>query len=330
MPWHLEQGKPGCSGWAVVKTSTGKTVGCHQTKAQAQKQLAALYAQEGKMSADQATAAKPIEPPKENLYRAIQPGYELREASEGGMPTMAGHFAVFNQWTEIDSIFEGRFMERLTPGSFSKTITENRPEMRVLFQHGRDYQVGDKPLGPIAELREEDQGPYYEVPLLDTSYNRDLLPGLEAGLYGASFRFRVMREEFEEEPAKSVHNPEGIPERTIKEVKVMEFGPVTFPAYAGATAGVRSLTDEILFGRLILDSDPKGLQRLMDFVAATDRASGKTEPDAPSTPDAGDDPHLGQERRVLTARRRRIDYLKRREESWTLTSSPRSRSWTLD
>jgi hypothetical protein len=31
-----------------------------------------------------------------------------------------------------------------------------------------------------------------------------------------------------------------LPERTIKELRLFEFGPVTFPAYQSATAGVRS------------------------------------------------------------------------------------------
>jgi hypothetical protein len=159
------------------------------------------------------------------------------------MPTMAGHFAVFNTWTEINSNFEGNFLERIAPGAFGKTFVENRNSIRVLFQHGRDPVVGDKPLGPIITLREDARGAAYEVTLLDTTYNRDLLPALEAGLYGASFRFAVMQEEHRKSPGASDYNPKGLPERTIRAARVFEFGPVTFPAYAGATAGVRSMTD---------------------------------------------------------------------------------------
>lgn len=205
-------------------------------------------------------ADTPNRPPKDDIVRAVFPGLELRAAE--GEPqsgylgkTMVGHFARFNEWTEIDSIFEGRFMERIAPGAFKKTFRENRDGMRPLFQHGRDFQVGDKPLGPITELREDDEGAYYEVPLLDTSYNRDILPGLEAGLYGASFRFRVMKEEFVSNPKPSEWNPLGLPERTVKEAMVMEFGPVTFPAYAGATAGVRSLSDAYHFDRFVREPD---------------------------------------------------------------------------
>jgi hypothetical protein len=116
--------------------------------------------------------------------------------------------------------------------------------MRVLFDHGMDAQIGNKVLGPIDSLVERSDGPHYEVPLFDTSYNRDLLPGLKAGVYGASMRMRVTGDEWDDKPARSDANPDGIPERTITAMKVLEFGPVTFPANPGASAGVRSGTDD--------------------------------------------------------------------------------------
>jgi phage head maturation protease len=47
-----------------------------------------------------------------------------------------------------------------------------------------------------------------------------------------------MRESIDERPARSSYNPEALPERTLREVKLFELGSVTFPAYAGATAGL--------------------------------------------------------------------------------------------
>jgi phage head maturation protease len=188
-------------------------------------------------------------PPRENLCRASFPGPELRagDASErGGMPTMTGHFTVFNQWAEIRSRYEGHFLERFAPGSLRKTFKENGNQIRVMFQHGKDPSIGEKLLGAPSVAREDgDIGGYYEVPLFDTSYNRDLLPGLEAKVYGASMRFSSMQEDYKEDPGVSVYNPDGIPERTIREARIAEAGPVVWPAYLGATAGVRSLTDLI-------------------------------------------------------------------------------------
>jgi HK97 family phage prohead protease len=133
-------------------------------------------------------------------------------------------------------------MERVAPGAFLRTFVEDRASMRVLLQHGRDPQLGEKPLGPILTLREDEHGAYYEVPLFDGVPSL-VVEGLRAGQYGASFRFRVLLEEIAEQPEPSDYNPLGLPERTIQDAQVLEFGPVTFPAYPDATAGVRSLSD---------------------------------------------------------------------------------------
>jgi len=42
MPWHIEADNPGCSGYAVVKDENGEIEGCHRTRGQAERQLAAL------------------------------------------------------------------------------------------------------------------------------------------------------------------------------------------------------------------------------------------------------------------------------------------------
>lgn len=182
---------------------------------------------------------------------------ELRtERADGGtdVHVMDGHFSVFGNWYEINSAFEGRFLERISPGAYNKTFKDDASRknagerIKCLLEHGHDPQVADKPLGVPRALEEDGHGARYEVPLLDTSYVRDLIPALEAGAYGSSFRFRVLQDEWVEEPERSDHNPNGIPERTIKEVKVMEFGPTMFPANSAASAGLRSTTDEYYEG----------------------------------------------------------------------------------
>jgi hypothetical protein len=179
-----------------------------------------------------------------DLVRAVPALGEMRADEAGGMPTMVVRFSKFDTWYEVSSFWEGDFLERTVRGTFKRTIREDRTSMRVLFNHGFDGYIGDKVLGPINDLREDPDSPTGEVPLFDTAYNRELLPGLEANAYGSSFRMRVIRDEWNDEPGASDHNPKGLPERTIKEVRLFEFGPVTFPANPDATASVRSITDD--------------------------------------------------------------------------------------
>lgn len=194
-----------------------------------------------------------MDAPRTPLVRALAPSVLAREATDDGPPVMFGHFTRFGSFYEIRSAFEGHFMERTAPGAFRKTIAERADKIPPLFNHGKDPSIGQKVLGEVRVLREDGEGVYYEVELDDTSYVRDLLPGLRRGAYGASFMFTVTDEVWDDEPQRSEHNPQGLPERTITGVKLHEFGPVTFPASDAATSGVRSLTDEFFATSSVAD-----------------------------------------------------------------------------
>ena len=188
---------------------------------------------------------------RDNLIRAVF----RADAIESDGRTLFGHFAVFNSPTEINDAYEGRFMEQIAPGAFARTLNERAGQVKVLFNHGQDPSIGNKPLGSIRSVKEDSDGVAYEVDLFDdASYVKDLLPGLRAGAYGASFRFGVVAEKWGKTEA-------GMDSRTITDLNLYEFGPVTFPAYADATAGVRSMTGEFA-DRLL--HDPLFLARFIE------------------------------------------------------------------
>jgi HK97 family phage prohead protease len=202
--------------------------------------------------------------PRDYAVRATMPGPELvqRDADNGSnVEVMRGSLAVFDEWAPIDSRVEGRFMERLAPGSFRKTIAENRNRIKVIYDHGQDQRFGRHPLGPIEVLEERERSVDYEVPLLDNSYTRDLIPGLRANVYGSSFRFRPTKVERVRPRHETDYNPDRWEERTVRELEMVEFGPTPFPTYFGATAGLRSMTDEYRIGQLGID--PEELRALL-------------------------------------------------------------------
>ena len=172
------------------------------------------------------------EAPREDLIRMTT---TLRQEGDGSL--LVGYAAVFNKWAEIDS-WEGRFRERIAPGAFRKTLKERGAKVKVLFNHGMDPSIGDKPLGKPTVLEEDARGLKVEVPLDDTSYNADIRALLRSGaLDGMSFRMTVVEDEWDKLDSD-------FPERTIKALRLYEFGPVTFPAYEATKAGVRAHASE--------------------------------------------------------------------------------------
>lgn len=173
------------------------------------------------------------EAPRDNLARSVP--FHLERADDNGDGlTLRGHGAVFNEWTTIDS-WEGRFKERLAPGAFRKTLRENGSRVKLQFDHGSHPLVGSLPIGAIRELKEDAHGLFVEARLADNWLVQPVRDAIaNESIDGMSFRFSVVNEKWDKVDSD-------LPERTITEVRLMELGPVVFPAYATTDVGVRSL-----------------------------------------------------------------------------------------
>lgn len=204
---------------------------------------------------------------------------ERSDSTEGR--TLEGYAAVFNEDTEINS-WEGHFNERIAPGAFKKTLSERKPVMQ--FDHGHDTRFGSLPIGSFDSLNEDERGLYVKGELFD--HAEPIRQAIKAGaVSGMSFRFKVVRDSWADKDGKEIGsrgelmdllwdgkdrngNERGPLQRTIKEVKLMEAGPVVFPAYPQTTVGVRSA-----------DLAPEQRERIVDNIA---RAMGMA--DAPDSP----------------------------------------------
>jgi HK97 family phage prohead protease len=225
--------------------------------------------------------------PELEVVRTTLTVCELRSDADevdDSLGLMDVRFSPFNTWYEIDSFWEGRFLERTVPGAFKRTINQHNDKnsshsMKTLFNHGMDFNIGDKLLGDIVELAEDKDSPRSTVRLWDTSYNRDLLPGLRSGAYGSSFMFRVRKEEWEEPTEATEHNPDKLPERTVKEAHSLEAGPVTWPASPTATAGMRSASATDQYYERLAQRDPDRVEELRSRITAL-RDAGRLAPGA--------------------------------------------------
>lgn len=229
-----------------------------------------------------------MDAPTTDLYRSAPP-MEVRADGDG--MTLFGHFSVFDQPTEINSTYEGRFIERIAPGAFKKTLAERGARIKIMWNHGRSEVLPDVLIAKPTDVREDTTGAYYEARMF-AGLPEWLYEGLRAGVYGASFRFAAILDHWVESPGISDGNPLGLPERTVREAAVAEAGPVSWPAYDGATSAIRSLSD-----------------RFHDLSTLTDRAAT-----APETDDAAtrNDPEADSAHPGPTSRERRMRALQLR------------------
>jgi HK97 family phage major capsid protein/HK97 family phage prohead protease len=167
--------------------------------------------------------------------------------------TLEGYAAVWNSPTEINS-WEGRFVEQIAPGAFRKTLAERKPVMQ--YNHGHDARVGTVPIGVYTQITEDERGLHVVGRLFDNAVVEPVRQAIEAGaVSGMSFAFEVVRDEWTDNAGKPVSEDElyrllyeprdrGPLQRTIREVRLREAGPVLNPAYADTSVGVRS-ADEL-------------------------------------------------------------------------------------
>jgi phage head maturation protease len=230
--------------------------------------------------------------PRTDIFRAFQPSLELIERDGGDPPSLNIKFAVFERWAEINSAFEGRFMERIAPGAFKKTIRENLSNIKVLLSHGKDPSLGMTVLGSIDSLREEADGPIARVNLF-RSVPQLLLDGLRAGVYGASFRAKPIKEDVNYMAGRSDYNPNGLPEVTRQEVRLVDFGPTPFPQYDGTSVVMRSMTDELVLAELL--RQPQVIRDLLEQGAAALERSDEPEPEEATTPPPDEPQHSAED-----------------------------------
>jgi HK97 family phage prohead protease len=144
--------------------------------------------------------------------------FQKRAGTETESTMISGYAAVFNSKTIIGDWFE----EIISPGAFSRTISENS-DVRALFNHNWDNVLGRTKSGTL-RLSEDERGLKFEAELPDTSVARDLIESMARGdINQCSFGFVATEEiwDYSVEPAL----------RTVVEAKLYEISVVSIPAY---------------------------------------------------------------------------------------------------
>jgi HK97 family phage prohead protease len=188
-------------------------------------------------------------------------GVELRQ--RGGRPVIRGYAARFNSPSlPLSGMFGAPFTERIMPGAFAKSIQND--DVRALVNHDPNQLLGRTKSGTLA-LREDEHGLFYEITPPDTTAARDVIESIKRGdMDGSSFGFSVP-----EGGDNWVKGEDGKQLREVREVKLYDISPVTYPAYPSTSVAMRSLFPDGMpepVKEVRQDSEPDGDEGNLDDV----------------------------------------------------------------
>lgn len=156
---------------------------------------------------------------------------ELRFSEDDGKPTLDGYPARFN----VRSEDLGFGFEVVAPGAFTKTLQES--DVVSLWNHDSNLVLG-RVSAETLELEEDEKGLRSRIFPPDTQWGRDAVESIRRrDVSGMSFGFRTIRDKWVDE--------DGVSQRTLLEVQLIDVSPVTFPAYPQTDVAVRSLLRSI-------------------------------------------------------------------------------------
>ena len=164
-------------------------------------------------------------------------------AKEGELSDIVGLAAVYynaNDPAGTQYQLWDNYFERVLPGAFDRAVKED--DVRALQNHDPRMLLGRSAAGTL-QLEVTSEGLAYRISPPDTQVGRDTVLLLTRGdMDGSSFAFMPSTGgvEWTEERVKVAGNEITIYVRNIKAVDLYDVGPVTYPAYAGTSAGTRS------------------------------------------------------------------------------------------
>lgn len=170
--------------------------------------------------------------------RFTKPGerVELRADEKEGKRTISGYAAVFYDGTPLTEYeLWDDAVERIAPGAFNDVMMSN--DCRCLYNHESCKVIGRTKSG-TCRLSVDNIGLAYENDMPESSCGKDVYEAIKRGdVTGSSFSFVPSKVLWSQEE----RGGKMIDVRTIMEVsELYDVGPVTYPAYEGTSAAVRS------------------------------------------------------------------------------------------
>lgn len=197
--------------------------------------------------------------PKERRYLALD---EVELRADGDGLELAGYGAVFN----AETVIWDAWRESVEQGAYAKTIQEG--DIRALFNHDPNIVLGRNQSGTL-RLSEDDRGLLAHISAPDNEWGRPVRDAIQRrDVTGMSVMFEVVKFQWIRGDAETKE----LPRRIIKEARLYDVGPVTFPAFPQTSIAARSDGDDEESGAFDIILEARALVRCAQLGMALTRA----------------------------------------------------------
>lgn len=155
------------------------------------------------------------------------------QANEDGTMTVSGYVNKTEQLSNTLGVTK-RFKEKISKGVFTRAIQNAQRDIDFLAEHNSKLILASTRNNSL-ELREDDEGLYMSATITPTSWGKDYYELISSGiLQNMSFGFRTIKDSWK--PME-----QGIFERTIEDLELIEVSVVRDPAYSQSTISARGI-----------------------------------------------------------------------------------------
>lgn len=181
---------------------------------------------------------------------------ELRANNDNDSMTVSGYV---NKTGELSEVLGSgkKFVEKIAPGAFTRALSRNPDNIDFLAEHNSKHILASTRNGSL-RLFEDSTGLYMEATISPTTWGHDYYQLIDDKiLRNMSFGFRTLDDSWDV-------RDDGIYERTINDLELLEVSVVRDPAYSQSTISARGI--DVIEDIDIPTNLEEGEQRNMDEI----------------------------------------------------------------
>ncbi|MGG1481930.1 phage major capsid protein [Bacillus smithii] len=196
---------------------------------------------------------------------------EFRVDNQTDSQTMhvSGYVNRTGEWSEVLGNTT-KFVERIAPGAFARALQNATNDIDFLAEHN-DQLILASTRNNSLQLKEDDTGLYMEATIAPTSWGKDYYQLISDGiLRNMSFGFVALKDSWDV-------REDGVYERTIEDLELVEVSVVKNPAYSQSTIAARGIdvVEDVKIPSEFLENKEKEERMTNSMIKINENADAK-------------------------------------------------------